>query len=83
MKNNIWIPIAILWVGLTSSAKFNSHLGLWSPQFIVLYLSVVLACTVSLSLAWLKAFPLSMEAVLLLSVGYLILLPVIKLSLSR
>ena len=83
MKNKVWIPIAIIFIGLMASASFDSNPGLWSPRFLVTYVSVILACLVSLFLALTKAFPLSLEVVLVLTACYIVLLPIIKLSLDQ
>lgn len=83
MKHKVWAPIAIIFIGLMASAYFDSAPGLWSPRFLVTYGSVILACLISLYFAITKAFPLSLEIVLVLTTCYIVLLPVIKISLDQ
>lgn len=83
MKNKVWIPIAIIFIGLMVSANFDSMAGLLSPRFLVTYAIVILACIASLCLSRTKDFPLSIEVVLVLTACYIVLLPLIKLSLDQ
>lgn len=83
MKYKVWIPIFIIFIGLVFSANFDSGYGLLSPRFLVTYLSVILACLIALYFAVMKTFPLSIEVVLVLTACYIVLLPLIKLSLDE
>lgn len=83
MKNKVWIPIVIIFIGLIVSASFDSEIGLLSPRFLVTYASVILACLTSLYLSLMKDFPLSIEVVLVLTACYIVLLPLIKMSFDQ
>lgn len=82
MKHKVWIPISIIFIGLVFSANFDSSPGLLSPRFLVTYISVIFACLIALYFALTKNFPLSIEVVLVLTACYIVLLPLIKLSLD-